>query len=244
MTQSAAQNDMETVRQVVAAAEDEGLTLRAFGGVAVALRCPSAIEPPFAREYHDLDFFGYSRESKEVAALFERLGYEPEPRFNALNGHKRLMFHLQDGQDVDVVFDQLEMCHRLDLREDLAAEPLTLSLADLLISKLQAITGVRKDLCDGLAIIADHPLSDDGIDLARIRTLCSHDWGLNRTVEINIERLVELTSELPERQRNVTRGRLTHLSEELQSAPKSRSWKMRARLGDRVKWYKEPEEVG
>jgi hypothetical protein len=236
--------DMEAVRNVVAAAEDAGLTLRAFGGVAIALRCPSAVKQPFARDYHDLDFFGYSKESTKVAELFAGLGYQPEHRFNALNGHKRLMFHLEGGQDVDIVFDELDMCHRLDLRDRLASEPLTLSLADLLVSKLQAISGVRKDLLDALAIITDYRLSGDGVDLERIKGLCAGDWGLTHTLEINIDRLVDLTAELPERECNVARGRLTHLSDELQATPKTRSWKMRARVGHRVKWYKEPEEVG
>jgi hypothetical protein len=34
------------------------------------------------------------------------------------------------------------------------------------------------------------------------------------------------------------------LAEAIDAAPKSTKWKLRARVGDRVAWYDEPEEVG
>lgn len=38
--------------------------------------------------------------------------------------------------------------------------------------------------------------------------------------------------------------RLEELRRRLEEAPKSRGWKMRARIGDRKRWYELPEEVG
>ena len=35
-----------------------------------------------------------------------------------------------------------------------------------------------------------------------------------------------------------------HLLELAESAPKGVKWKLRANVGDRVRWYEEPEEVG
>ena len=37
--------------------------------------------------------------------------------------------------------------------------------------------------------------------------------------------------------------RLTELSQRLEQEPKSGRWKRRARLGERKRWYHEPEEV-
>ena len=36
-------------------------------------------------------------------------------------------------------------------------------------------------------------------------------------------------------------ARLRQIVERLESAPKSRKWKLRARVGDRVRWHEEPE---
>lgn len=38
--------------------------------------------------------------------------------------------------------------------------------------------------------------------------------------------------------------RLEELRRRLEEVPKSRGWKMRARIGDRKRWYELPEEVG
>ena len=37
--------------------------------------------------------------------------------------------------------------------------------------------------------------------------------------------------------------RIRHVLAELERAPKSRRWKMRARVGDRVRWHEDPEDV-
>ena len=34
------------------------------------------------------------------------------------------------------------------------------------------------------------------------------------------------------------------LADAIEAAPKSTKWRLRARVGDRVTWYEEPEEVG
>ena len=44
--------------------------------------------------------------------------------------------------------------------------------------------------------------------------------------------------------RTVVEPRLERLWEAIEAAPKSSRWKMRNRVGDKVRWYEEPEEVG
>jgi hypothetical protein len=43
--------------------------------------------------------------------------------------------------------------------------------------------------------------------------------------------------------RRGTRPRIDALADALHRAPKGRKWKLRARVGERVKWYEEPEEA-
>jgi hypothetical protein len=44
--------------------------------------------------------------------------------------------------------------------------------------------------------------------------------------------------------RAVAEPRLERLWEAIEAAPKPARWKMRNRVGDKVRWYEEPEEVG
>jgi hypothetical protein len=146
------------------------------------------------------------------------------------------------------------MCHRLELRGRLRADHPTLPLADLLLSKLQIIRINRKDVLDVLAVLRHHALGDrDGelINLARIVELTSTDWGWWRTVSGNLAAIQSLSGEELEGEL-ATRASTTFdlpaqvraLQAAIEAAPKSAGWKLRAAVGDRLRWYQEPEEVG
>jgi hypothetical protein len=48
---------------------------------------------------------------------------------------------------------------------------------------------------------------------------------------------------LPEEARTLIRERLEHLWKRVEAAPKTARWRLRSRVGDRVKWYEQPEET-
>jgi hypothetical protein len=48
---------------------------------------------------------------------------------------------------------------------------------------------------------------------------------------------------LSDEDRQVVHGRILELRERIDAAPKSLAWRARAQVGDRVKWYKEVEEL-
>jgi len=50
--------------------------------------------------------------------------------------------------------------------------------------------------------------------------------------------------ELAPEQEEVVRTRLDDLRSRIDEEPKNAKWRLRARVGERVKWYEEPEEVG
>lgn len=234
--------------RVLEAAESE-VTLRLMGGVAIRLRCPSADSPPLAREYADIDFFGRSAESRRVIELFEECGYASERRFNSLHGHRRLLFKdLERGRHIDVLLDHFEMCHHIDLRSRLGQDEQTLPLADLLLTKLQVVEANLKDVTDALALVVDHPIGEgpSTIDASYIAALCAQDWGLNRTIEISIERLDHDLDPLGLSREQVAqaRQRLREIADRIAREPKTLRWKARARVGERVRWYELPEEVG
>lgn len=233
--------------RIAEAAAERGLPLRLLGGVAVAILCPSSRRPPLRRQYADIDFATEASAKEEVTALMAALSYLPDREFNMLHGHRRLYFWDECNQrHVDVFVDEANLCHRIDLRGRLEVAPLTLSLADLTVLKLQVVETNEKDYLDLCAIFADHDLTadDGGINSAYIAALAASDWGLWRTLGMVAEQAAQFALDLIgfEASARVVE-RLQRLRMELDTVPKSRGWKRRARLGDRKRWYDLPEEV-
>lgn len=233
-------------RRIATEAAELDLPLRLLGGVAVAVLCPSSSRPPLRRQYADIDLATTAAAREEVAVLMESLSYVPDREFNTLHGHQRLYFFDESNQrQVDVFVDEANLCHRIRLRNRLDAVPLTLSLADLALLKLQVVETNEKDYLDLCAIFADHDVSadDSGINLPYIAGLVASDWGLWRTLEMVAERTAQFARDLPGFEaRDHAVERLERLRDALGAVPKSRGWKLRARVGDRKRWYELPED--
>ena len=232
--------------RLATAARDSGLSLRLLGGVAVWRQCPSARTPPLARTYGDADFVGRAREGKRISAFMEQHGYEADRMFNALHGATRLNFHDPARErPVDVLLDRFVMAHELDLRDSASADGLTIALADLLMTKLQVVSINEKDVRDLLALLVDHRFAGDDIDIAVILDATRADWGLEHTIHRSLATLGDTVGDfgLESGQIQAVTDRIGELTAALNAAPKSAKWRMRARVGERVKWYEEPEEA-
>lgn len=234
-------------RRLADAAAERGLPLRVVGGVAVALLCPSSQRPPLKREYADIDLITTGAAKNRVVELMAALGYSEDQEFNNLHGHRRLYFWDDvNRRQVDVFVDEAHLCHRIDLKRRIDTVPLTASLADLLVLKLQVVETNEKDYLDICAILADHDLSadDSGVNSSYIGRLTGSDWGLWRTLGMVAERSEQFALALPEFPAGeVVAERLRRLQVELDRVPKTRVWKLRSRVGDRKRWYELPEEV-
>lgn len=233
--------------RIAEGAAERGLSLRVLGGVAVAMLCPSSRRPPLQRQYADIDF-ATTRSAKEgVSELMEAFGYVGDREFNMLHGHRRLFFWDESNQrQVDVFVDEANLCHRIDLKRRIEATPLTLSLADLTVLKLQIVETNEKDYLDICAIFADHDLTGDesGVNGACIAQMGAADWGLWKTLGMVAERSERFALDLAGFDAaELVAERLRHLRAELDSVPKTRRWKLRARVGERKRWYEIPEEV-
>ena len=178
--------------------------------------------------------------------LFESLGYQGDQRFNTLNGHQRLLYlDGVNGRQIDIFIDRMKMCHVIELGSRLSHDGPTLTPADLLLSKLQVYEINMKDLVDTIALLLDHPIADhddDAMNAGYLAQLTSEDWGLYRTLQLNIERVRGAATAL-EVDADRVNQRLDELWERIERQPKSLKWKLRARIGDRVSWYQLPEEV-
>jgi hypothetical protein len=230
-------------------ARDEGIPLRLFGGVAIWSRCPTARQGPLSRSYADFDFVTQSRATRRVSAFLEAQGYKADKMFNAIHGASRMTFANEvTRKPVDVIVDRFEMCHTIDLRDRFDSDELTVPLAELLLMKLQVVQLNEKDLRDMLALLADHPVDQDGpdvIDLRRITQLTANDWGLEHTIRKTLDQLHRSAANygLPETVVGTIQGRIDALLSALDTAPKSVRWRLRAQIGERVRWYELPEEA-
>jgi hypothetical protein len=231
---------------MVTAATDQGAAVRGLGGVAVAMRCASARKPaPFARMYSDLDVVTDKKSSRTLTRILTERSYEPERRFNALHGHRRMHFDRPaDGIHLDVFVDEFVMCHRLELTPRLAIHEQTVPLADLLLTKLQVAELNAKDVTDAAALLFDHELTPDeaGINTVYVTALLSRDWGWWRTVSHNLLAIPgHLGDSIPPDARRTVSDRVEQLVGLIDRAPKSMRWRARARAGERMPWYDEPE---
>jgi hypothetical protein len=238
---------VEHGRRLVAEAAARGLPLRLLGGVAIWLRASEPARAAFGRDYPDLDLVAHRKQSRQLRELFERDGYDPERVFNATHGAKRLLYRVADGSHhIDVFLDTFEMSHTLDLGSRLEVEELTVPAAELLLTKLQVAELNRKDATDAVMLLYDHQLADtDGagkLNAVRVAELCAGDWGLYTTVVDNLATVERLLPELAAEATELA-PRIADLRLRLEAEPKTRGWKMRARVGRRVRWYELPEEV-
>jgi hypothetical protein len=240
---------IDEARRLLAAARERDVPLRLLGGVAIQMLLAERMDQRFQRESADLDFLTTRRSGRAVEELLASEGWEPERQFNALNGARRLLFEdPPSGHKIDVFVESFEMCHALPLAERLTVREDTLPAAELAMTKLQVVSLNAKDRNDLYALlhaleVAEH--DDDAINAVRISELTSGDWGLHHTFELNFARLRDGLAEvgLSEPEQAAVRARIDALHEAIEQAPKSRGWRMRARIGERKRWYEEPEEV-
>jgi hypothetical protein len=241
-----------TGRDLVAAATSRGIAVRLLGGVAIWIRASPGARAALGRQYPDIDLVAHRHQSRNLRSLLEERELQPERVFNATHGARRLLYHSSDpnsGWHVDVFLDNFEMSHRLDLGARLEAEADTLPAAELMLTKLQIAEVNRKDLSDVAMMLWDHePGDDDGpghLNLARMAEVCGAHWGLYTTVTDNLTACADLLGELVVTPADRIRiaGRMETVSRALQEAPKTISWRTRARVGRRVRWYEVPEEV-
>jgi hypothetical protein len=230
-------------------AEKRGATLRLLGGVAIRLRAEDGLHPAFEREYADLDWIVPKGKSSQAQKFFESIGYAPHVRFNAIHGRERLLFFDEaNDRQVDVLVGTFRMSHQIPFGDRLALEPVTVPLAELLLTKLQIVELNEKDVRDAFALLHDHPIEErdgDAINGAHIASLCASDWGLWRTFTANLEALEGHIDryDLSEESKGRIKERVEKLLRRIEEEPKSFGWRMRAKIGDRKRWYELPEEV-
>jgi hypothetical protein len=116
----------------------------------------------------------------------------------------------------------------------------TLSIEDLVLSKLQIVELTPGDLEDLTTMVTVHGLSgepgerDDPevIDVDYLTGILGDDWGFWRTALGNLEKLNEHVGA-------EARTKVQKLIDLVNDSPKTIRWKLRARIGERVQWWQD-----
>jgi hypothetical protein len=238
------------MNRLIEAADSNQIPLRAFGGLAIYVH--SQNNPRFFyRDSPDVDLVVADRDRHKLEPFFHKMGYAPNKQFNLLNGaHRQIYYDAITGHRIDILVGDFEMCHKLPMNGRLKVDPITIPLAELLLSKAQIVELNRKDALDIISLLLNNDVGDekDGkIGLERIAALGAEDWGLYKTASMNLQRVEDLvqTEELgltPE-ERDLVLHRIHAIDAAMEAAPKSMAWKARSLVGTRVRWYAEVEEV-
>jgi hypothetical protein len=141
------------------------------------------------------------------------------------------------------------MCHKIPLEDRLKFDPVTIPLAELFLSKTQIVELNHKDMLDIASILFNNETGDDDlekINLKVVAQLCGQDWGLYKTTSINLGRVEEFVgkeSAFSQEERDIVVSRARSIQKTFEEMPKPIAWQLRDRVGTRVKWYIEVEEV-
>lgn len=236
---------------IVEQARQHRIELRILGSLAYRLHCPDRLDlfEKMERDLTDVDLAARGDQRKEIRKFLEELGYVIDQDMLVTTEGKRYVFgDPSSNMAVDVFFDELFFCHAIPLRDRLELDYPTITPTDLLLEKMQIVEINPKDVKDSLVLLLEHAIdseSPDAIDGPYIAKLLAGDWGFYFTVTRNLDQLRHHVADygaLDEGESKIVAGKIEELERIIEEAPKSSRWKLRARIGPRVKWYQEVAE--
>jgi len=239
--------------RIVGAAKTEGVLLRLLGALAFHIHCPkfSYMQQMLGRSFTDIDFASYRKQSAKIRTLFPDLGYKEDLQVTALFGASRLIFNDTSGSNrhCDVFLDKLEFCHDVVFQDRLEVDEPTIPLAELFLEKMQIVQLNEKDVIDTIMLLREHDIGSsdkETINADYIANLTGRDWGLWRTLTMNVGRVQEATrglEKLSSEDRTDVESKIKALLARIDAEPKSMGWKLRAQVGDKKKWYRDVEAI-
>lgn len=237
---------------MVEEARREGIVLRIVGALAFAHHCPRFrhLQDALGRTYTDIDFAAYGRDADPLRRLLAREGYREDPQvYVDSEGGRLVAENPRNGLHLDVFFDRLEFCHTIPWAGRLERDDPTIPLAEMLLQKMQIVEINEKDIIDTIMLLLEHPLGDhddETVNVAYVASLCARDWGLWRTTTMNLEKVRAMAAtyaNLPAAEKERVAAQVEAILDRLEREPKSLAWKIRNRVGDRKKWYRDVGEL-
>lgn len=228
------------------------MTVRLLGALAFYHHCPryNYLQDTLKRVFTDIDLAARSEEGEKIREIFKALGYQEDMEVRVLYGAGRLVFNHPSGLHCDVFLDCLDFCHVIPLRDRLGVDFPTIPLAELFMEKMQIVKINEKDIIDTIMLIREHEIGEDDIEMINVKLIarrCAQDWGLWKTITMNLDKvsqkLEQYRTQLAGEDYEDVTQKIATIRRYIEKEPKSLAWKMRSKIGERVKWYKEVDEL-
>jgi len=239
--------------RIVDYSKKKGIIVRGLGAVAIRTHSHGFEEkcPDVKRPLTDLDFITYSRYDTIIGDVFKNFGYlqdRVQSYLKVITG-RSILKNPDTHITVDLYFDKLIYNHVISLEGRLEQDAYTIPLADLVLEKMQIVQINEKDVKDVILLLREHPLGvsdQETVNINRICKVLSEDWGFYFTVINNLDKVSRYVDNLETFNENDRRDilqKIGQLKKSIESSPKSLSWKIRAKIGTKKKWYNDVEEL-
>ena len=243
---------MERAHEILDKADQQDIILRVIGALAFHIHCPqfNYIQEETERYFTDIDFMAYVEQKTQIERLFTGMGYLEDPRIKTVPGLRRSIFFTRDhSMHSDVFYDMLDFSHEINFRGRLEIDYPTISLVDLLLEKMQIVQINEKDIIDTIMLLREHDIGesdDETVNVDYLAKTCMADWGLWKTVTGNLKKVGQLLDKydvLTAEDRQIVRDRLVRSEQRIKEEPATLRWRLRSRIGERLKWYRDVDEV-
>lgn len=238
-------------RHLTEEAQKQGIILRVMGPIALHFHFPEYVslyrkmERLGDRVFTDIDYACYGKCRGKIVPFFEKQGYELEKRAAMLSGNTRHIYFGEKIPMIDVFFDKLNYNHPIDYKNRLELHPYCVTLADLMLQKLQIVRINDKDLKDAMLLLLAAPISEtdnDAINANYISKLFCDDWGFYYTATTNLKKIKEAmagVSALTDDHRTIIAQKVDYFLKYIDDTPKTGRWKNRAKTGTSKPWYQD-----
>ena len=240
---------LEEGKRIAEAAEKQGIVMRVMGPLALHYYFPDQIdlyaklERLGDRYFTDIDYATYGKTRKYLVKFMATVGYESDLNTMAMTGQTRHIYFGGKVPMIDVFIDKLDYCHEVDYAGRLELDPWSVSLADILLQKLQIWEINDKDLKDieYLFTVADFGEDDTKkVNVGYIARRFADDWGFWYTGTTNLDRVKEhvgTVDALDDAQTAKIRQVADEVRARIDAEPKTRKWEKRAKKGTKKIWY-------
>lgn len=258
---------MEEAMKILSEARKTNIVLRVIGALAIKLHSLKH-EDLYTKlkrlgennpTFTDIDFVAYSKQRRELVKLFDKMGYVPNMYIMAFYGSKRLLYyHPQRYCHIDIFLDKLEFSHDIFFGNEpgkgrLEIEELTISLADLVLEKVQIHKINEKDIKDLIILFHAHNLAEtdepEAINIKYIAKILADDWGFWFDATENLKKVLVYAKKYHEEGLITAtvledvNHKISQLLATIDQEPKTKAWEKRAKIGTNKKWYRDVEEL-
>jgi len=237
---------------ILKACENAGVLVKVLGSMAFQIHCPryQYLQTATKQPYGDIDLATYSEFSKQIREILTTLGYVENREIFVLSEGQRAIFYKSSNKvGTEVFYEKLDFCHVIPWKGRLSVDSPTIPLAELFLEKMQIVHISERDIINVIMLLLEHPIGEtdrETINIKLITQLCANEWGLWRTTTLNLNKVKQFSqqySNLSLEQKSKVESQVDAILLRLYTEPKSLAWKVRDHMGDRVKWYKDVDDI-